>query len=316
MKQALGKGLGALLGGTLKQGGEPHSTPAQPQSQQQLTQPKKETDKTKDNVQLAPVNKILPNSFQPRKEFSAESISELAESIRQKGILQPLIVRKKGDGYELIAGERRLRAAQLAGLAEVPIIVYEVDDRAALEMTLIENLQRENLNPIEEAEGYASLINHFNLTQEEVAAKVGKNRATVANSLRLLKLPAEVQGYIKSGLLSVGHAKVILALGNPENQKLAAEKVIKENLNVRQTEELVAYLQTRKPSTPTPAQVQSSKNISTKDTHIIDLERRLMQKFGTKVTLRYRKGRGTVEIKFFSDDELERILSIVGLEND
>src|SRR5439155_895346 len=182
----------------------------------------------RDRVQRVPLDRVRPCSLQPRKDFSAESLRELADSIKEQGIVQPLIVRERGGFFELIAGERRWRAAQLVGLAEVPIIVRQADDRAVLEMALIENLQRENLNGIEEAQGYAQLVAQFQLTQEEVAAKVGKSRAVVANALRLLKLAPIIQGYIREGRLSVGHATVILGLTNEQQQKQAAERVIKE----------------------------------------------------------------------------------------
>ncbi|HLP77762.1 MAG TPA: ParB/RepB/Spo0J family partition protein, partial [Candidatus Paceibacterota bacterium] len=239
-----------------------------------------------------------------------EALQELADSIREQGIVQPLIVRNQGSHLELIAGERRWRAAQLVGLAEVPVIVREADDRAVLELALIENLQRENLNAIEEAQGYSQLIAQFQLTQEEVAIKVGKSRAVVANALRLLKLPPVLQSYIREGRLSVGHAKVILGLPVEKQQQLAAERVIKEGLNVRQTEGLVAKLQTRatdprKPLTPL-----------TQDAHVASLENKLRERLGTKVHLRYNQGKGALEVSFFSDDELERILQIVGVTAD
>ncbi|MGB9602181.1 MAG: ParB/RepB/Spo0J family partition protein [Verrucomicrobiia bacterium] len=322
-KQVLGRGLGALLGGTGqdKDATQPQQTAQQPPAQSVVQKPeqkgylphtKPEKAIKSEEVLRVPIHKLKPSSLQPRKDFSNEAITELAESIKQKGILQPLIVRPVADHYEIIAGERRYRAAQLAGLTEAPVVIKEVDDRAALEMSLIENLQRENLNPIEEAEGYANLINTFNLTQEEAAAKVGKNRATVANALRLLKLPDEIKSLIRSGNLSTGHAKAILAIESPTLQKLAAEKVIKNSLNVRQTEELVDYLKSHSASAPNT----KTKKFQPRDAHIVDLEKKLMQKFGTKVTLHYRDGKGAVEIKYFSNDELERILSIVGIELD
>jgi ParB family chromosome partitioning protein len=263
-----------------------------------------------DRVQRVALDRIRPCPLQPRKDFPAESLRELADSIREQGIVQPLIVRERDGHLELIAGERRWRAAQLIGLAEVPVIVRQADDRAVLEMALIENLQRENLNPIEEANGYAQLIDQFQLTQEDTATKVGKSRAVVANALRLLRLPPVVQNYIRESRLSVGHAKVILGLTEEKEQKLAAERVIKEGLNVRQTEGMVARMHSRgagrgvKPSliVPLPA-----------DAHVADLENRLRERLATKVQLRYDKGKGTVEISFYSDQELERILQVIGV---
>ena len=269
---------------------------------------------TREHVQRVPLDRIRPCSLQPRKDFSAEALRELADSIREQGIVQPLIVRERGGQFELIAGELRWRAAQLLQLPEVPIIVRQADDRAVLELALIENLQRENLNAIEEAHGYEQLAGQFQLTQEEIAVKVGKSRAVVANALRLLKLPQGIQNYVREGRLSVGHAKVILGLTDEKNQKLAAERVIKEGLNVRQTEGLLAKLQQRgaRKSAATPETVAAPGA----DPHVASLEDRLREKFGTKVQLRYAGGKGAVEISFFSDAELERVLQIMGVTGD
>src|SRR5664280_2047063 len=230
-KPALGRGLGALLGGNpvLTQPAPVPTTPV-PSS---LVAPAPAPD-TRERVQRVPLDRIRPCPLQPRKDFSAEALSELADSIREQGIVQPLIVRERGGCFELIAGERRWRAAQLLQLAEVPVIAREADDRAVLELALIENLQRENLNAIEEAHGYEQLAGQFQLTQEEIAVKVGKSRAVVANAVRLLKLPQVIQNSVREGRLSVGNAKVILGLADEKNQKLAAERVIKQGLNVRQ----------------------------------------------------------------------------------
>jgi ParB family chromosome partitioning protein len=304
-KPALGRGLGALLGGNPSG----QSAPASPIQSTPIPAPD-----NRERVLRVPLNKIRPSPLQPRKQFSEESLRELADSIREQGIVQPLIVRARGEFFELIAGERRWRAAQLLNLPEVPVIAREADDRAVLELALIENLQRENLNAIEEAHGYAQLAEQFQLTQEEIAAKVGKSRAVVANSLRLLKLPETVQKFVREGRLSVGHAKVILGLADEKNQKLAAERVIKEGLNVRQTEGLVAKLQ-RRGSRQT---VISDKTVVVPlgDPHIADLEARLRETFATKVKLNYTQGKGALEISFFSDEELERILQILGITAD
>jgi ParB family chromosome partitioning protein len=260
-----------------------------------------------------PTGEILPGAMQPRNGFDDDSLNELAESIRENGIMQPLIVRPREGGYELIAGERRWRAAQIAGLARVPIVIRDVDDRTALELALVENLQRENLDPIEEAKGYAQLVDQFDLTQEEIAAKVGKNRATVANALRLIKLPAEVQTYVRDGLLSSGHAKVILGLKHAKDQIAAAKRVIKKELSVRQTEELLGALGQ---ATPDKTKRGSARKRSTTDAHILDLESKLRERLGTKVSLRYRKGKGSVDIKFFNDEDLQRILEHLGIKAD
>lgn len=298
-KPALGRGLGALLGG---------DTIAKPPSP---APPSTAAPDTRERVQQASLERIRACPFQPRKEFSPETLGELAASIKEQGIVQPLIVRERDGRLELIAGERRWRAAQLLGLAEVPVIVREADDRAVLELALIENLQRENLNAIEEAQGYAQLIEQFRLTQEEVATKVGKSRAVVANALRLLKLAPPIQGYIRQGRLSVGHAKVVLGLAAASLQQLAAERILKDGLNVRQAEALVARLQARESGTVSKALAPAR---APQDAHTANLEDRLRERLGAKVRLRYLQGKGALEIAFFSDAELERLLEILGVK--
>jgi ParB family chromosome partitioning protein len=305
-KPALGRGLGALLGGS------PLTQPAPALPVQQSAIPVSAPD-DRERVLRVPLNRIRPSALQPRKQFSDESLRELANSIREQGIVQPLIVRARGEFFELIAGERRWRAAQLLNLPEVPVITREADDRSVLELALIENLQRENLNAIEEAHGYAQLAEQFQLTQEEIAAKVGKSRAAVANSLRLIKLPEAVQKYVREERLSVGHAKVILGLPDEKNQKLAAERVIKDGLNVRQTEGLVAKLQNRAGKSATQPETVAA---PAGDPHVADVESKLREVFATKVQLKYAQGKGSVEISFFSDGELERILQILGVKAD
>ncbi|HEY1661388.1 MAG TPA: ParB/RepB/Spo0J family partition protein [Verrucomicrobiae bacterium] len=305
-KPALGRGLGALLGGNAL------AKPAPPSTAQTLPTPAPALDKH-DRVQRVALDKIRPSALQPRKEFSAESLRELADSIREQGIVQPLIVRERDGIFELIAGERRWRAAQLLNLPEVPIITREADDRSVLELALIENLQRENLNPIEEAQGYSQLAGQFQLTQEEISAKVGKSRTVVANALRLLKLPALVQNFVREGRISVGHAKVILGVTDEKDQMLAAERVIKEGLNVRQTEGLVAKLSKRGARKTTPPETVS---VPLGDPHVADLEAKLREIFATKVQLRYDQGKGSLEISFYSQAELERILQILGVAGD
>ena len=245
-KTGLGRGLGSLLGA------RPSAAPSEPTEAPPEPTPAEDSPAGPGEV---PVGEILPGAMQPRSGFDDESLNELAESIRENGIMQPLVVRPREGGYELIAGERRWRASQMAGLARVPVIVRDVDDQTALELALIENLQREDLDPIENP-GYAQLMDQFDLTQEEVATRVGKNRATVANALRLAKLPAEVQAYVRDGMLSSGHAKVILGLKDAEDQVAAAKRVIKKELSVRATEDLVVSLAkrtTRRPSAATPS---------------------------------------------------------------
>jgi ParB family chromosome partitioning protein len=321
-KPALGRGLGALLGGTpVAKPPSPLTTPFPGQAPAPVAAPGQPAAPAplaavdpRERVHQVALDQIQPCPLQPRKDFPPESLRELADSIREQGILQPLIVRERNGRLELIAGERRWRAAQLAGLAKVPVIMRSADDRAVLELALIENLQRENLNPIEEAQGYAQLVSQFQLTQEDVAAKVGKSRALVANALRLLKLPAELQGYVREGKLSVGHGKVLLSLPSEKQQVAAAQRVLHQGLNVRQTETLVSRLQSEvRSATPVPV---GPNIIAIKDPHVDSIEDELRQKLGTKVLLRYRDGKGAIEITFFSDDELQRILQILGLQID
>ncbi|HEX4119448.1 MAG TPA: ParB/RepB/Spo0J family partition protein [Verrucomicrobiae bacterium] len=301
-KPVLGRGLGALLGG---------ADASAPAAKSGLPANAPVAADVREHVRRVPVASVRPCPFQPRKDFSQESLQELSDSIKEQGIVQPLIVRQRGDAFELIAGERRWRAARMAGLPEVPIIVREADDRAVLELALIENLQRENLNAIEEAQGYEQLIGQFQLTQEQAATKVGKSRAVVANALRLLKLAPELQDYVRHGRLSVGHAKVVLGLSAPQDQKIAADRILKKSLNVRQTEELVASLQNHgaeKGGAP------RRPGFSTQDTHVASMQNKMQERFGTKVLLHYREGKGAIEIKFFNDEDLERILKVAGID--
>lgn len=307
-KPALGRGLGALLGSATEPP-QPLTQTVQRVEPAQVSEPERAPG---ERVQHVPLNRIRPSPLQPRKDFSEETLRELADSIRERGVLQPLIVRPKDDYFELITGERRWRAAQLLGLTEVPVIVRDADDRTVLELSLIENLQRENLNPIEEAQGYAQLIGLFNLTQDDVAARVGKSRAAVANALRLLKLAPEIQNYVRDGRLSVGHAKAILGLTDEKLQLQIAQRAIKEALTVRQIERIVAHLQLHQ-GLRTRKKAASAKP---SDAHLSELETRLRERFGTKVNVHYHEGKGYVEIHFYSDADLERILQIAGVSVD
>ncbi|HEX5399063.1 MAG TPA: ParB/RepB/Spo0J family partition protein [Verrucomicrobiae bacterium] len=304
-KPALGRGLGALLGSN-----PPLTQPVSVPAPQPAVPTPAAMPNSRERVQRVPLNRIRPCPLQPRKDFSDEALRELADSIREQGIVQPLIVRERGGFFELIAGERRWRAAQLLNLPEVPIITREADDRAVLELALIENLQRENLNAIEEAQGFAQLAEQFQLTQEDIAARVGKSRAAVANALRLLKLPEPVRKFLRDGRLSVGHAKVILGVADEVNQTIAAERVIKDGLNVRQTEGLVAKLLKRGAKKLVQPETVAA---PAGDPHLADLEAKLREVFATKIKVNYTGGKGTVEISFFSDQELERILQILGV---
>lgn len=249
---------------------------------------------------------IVPNRLQPRKEFTQEAIDELAASIRQFGILQPLLVQKKGKYYELIAGERRWRAAKKAGLKTVPAIIREFTGQEAVEISLIENIQRENLNAIEEAQAYQRLQEEFRLTQEEMAKRVSKSRAAVANSLRLLKLDPSIQEKVISRELSMGHARALLALEKTEDQRLAAEKIISGRLSVRETEKLVKQILH-------PKKIRVKEKNEQLDAVYAALEEKLRKTTGTKVSINQGQGeRGKIEIEYYSQDDLERIINLIG----
>jgi ParB family chromosome partitioning protein len=264
---------------------------------------------------------IVPSALQPRKDFGREALQELIDSIRQHGIIQPLIVRlatatpsggvQLGPRFELIAGERRWRAAQEIGLATVPAIIRTANDLEVLELSLIENLQRADLNPIEEAQGYARLANEFGMRQEDIALKVGRSRAAVANALRLLDLHPQVQVWLTQNLLSVGHAKVLLALKAPEEQLLAAETVLRRNATVRSTERLVARQlgigRSRRKSRRIGAEL-SSTGIA-----VEDLQNRLQQHLATHVIIHHGDKRGRIEIEYYGTDDLQRIVTALGL---
>lgn len=244
------------------------------------------------------LDQIAPNPYQPRKQFNEASIDELARSVREHGIVQPLVVTRSGDHYKLIAGERRYRAAQKAGLLTVPVIVKEmVEEGDALQIALIENIQREDLNPMEEAAAYHQLHQEFGLTQEEISRRVGKERSTVANFLRLLKLPEAVRKLLASGQLSMGHARALLSLDSARKQEQLAERVVKRNLNVRQTE-LLATEGSAKPATKKEKQ---------KDVFTRDAEERLTRTLRTKVDIDRRRRGGVIHIRFASEDDLIRI---------
>ena len=250
------------------------------------------------------LTEIVPNSDQPRKDFDEDSLMELAESIRQFGILQPLLVQKKGKYYEIIAGERRWRAAKLAGLKKVPVILKDFTDLEAMEISLIENIQRENLNSIEEAFAYKRLIEEFHLKQDEVAERVSKSRAAVTNSMRLLKLDPRVQKMLVDEMISSGHARTLLSLENPELQYQTAQKIFDEKLSVRETEKLVKRL--LEPVVPR----KKEKNPQL-DAVYGQMEERLKGIIGTKVSISRGRGKkGKIEIEYYSQEELERILEL------
>ncbi|MFG6330736.1 MAG: ParB/RepB/Spo0J family partition protein [Lachnospiraceae bacterium] len=250
------------------------------------------------------INEIEPNRDQPRKKFDEESLQELADSIRQFGVLQPLIVQEREDYYEIIAGERRWRAAKLAGLKEVPVVIRKMSEQEIVEISLIENIQRENLNPIEEAEAYRRLLTEFHLKQEEVAERVAKSRTAVTNSMRLLKLDERVQQMVIEGMLSTGHARALLSVEDPEIQFQMANKVYNEKLSVRDVEKLVKRIGKTKP-------VKKERNFQ-QDAVYKDLEERMKASLGTKVSIsRKDDKKGKIEIEYYSMEELERLMDIL-----
>ena len=254
---------------------------------------------------VCPIELVRPNKDQPRKHFSAEKLEELAASIKEQGIIQPLVVTKKEGYYEIIAGERRWRAAQKAGLRDVPVVIREASDQAVMELALIENIQRQDLNAIEEANAYRSLVEHFAISQEEVAKRVGKNRTTVTNSLRLLKLPDDVQKDIVEERMSMGHARALLSLENPELIEKARREVLHRQLSVRATEELVRKLKVN----PHPV---STKRMQQPDLLMSSLEEQLQKHFQSKVAIRRVDAMaGRLEIHFNDPDELTRIIDLL-----
>jgi ParB family chromosome partitioning protein len=246
------------------------------------------------------VDKITINPFQPRKHFDQEKLEQLAESIKNHGVLEPIIVRRAGEDYQIVVGERRWRASQLAGLKTIPAVVKELSDREMTELALIENLQREDLNAIEEAEGYKILIEEFDMTQEEVAQSVGKKRSSITNALRLLTLEPPIKEMVAEGRLSRGHAKVLLGVDSVKLRYALAQKAVKEELSVRQLERLVQQ-------NPKPAAGRKG----TLDPQVQMVRDELQRVLGTKVRLIYKRGRGKIEIEYYSDEELERIIELM-----
>lgn len=249
------------------------------------------------------IDDIAPNRFQPRKYFDDDKLEELVESIRENGILQPVVVQKAEIGYELVVGERRWRASKKAGLNKIPAVIREVTDAQALELAIIENIHRQDLNPIEEGEAYARLADEFALTQEMIAKKVGKSRTAVANTLRLLKLPRNIKEDLVSGKLSMGHARALLGLENPGQMQAICKEVFKHDLTVRQTEKRVNGLKQ-----PVPTKLVPPK----KNIFIKDLEKELERKLGTKVEINPKKTGGKLVVTYYSDDDLERIQNLIG----
>lgn len=251
------------------------------------------------------ISQVEPGLNQPRKRFDQESLDDLAESIRIHGIIQPLTVRRLASGYyQIIAGERRWRAAKAAGLQEVPAVIIEADDRKVMELGLIENLQREDLNPAEEARGYRTLMEDYGLTQEQVAQQMGKSRPAITNALRLLALPDEILTMVEDGILSAGHARAILGAPTPAIQKEAAKKVTMEQLSVRQTEALIKALQKEKPNKPKPEGPDLS-------LYLGELEKDLSGRLGRKVKIAHKGKKGRIELEYYNEQDLETLLALL-----
>ncbi|MEK4405614.1 ParB/RepB/Spo0J family partition protein [Sporosarcina sp. FSL K6-6792] len=256
-----------------------------------------------ESVEHIHVKSIKANPYQPRKVFDENAIQELSASIKEHGILQPIILRKMGTAYEIVVGERRFRAAQMAGLTEVPAVVRILTDEETMEFAILENLQREDLTPIEEAEAYQSLMENLGLTQEQLAFRLGKSRPHIANHVRLLSLPEKVRNYITVGKISMGHGRTLLGLRKKEQIALVAERLLREGLNVRQLEKLV-----QKMNEDVPRETKPEKH---KDLFLAERESNLRDYFGTNVSIKKTKNKGKIEIEFFSEDDLERILELL-----
>ena len=293
-KKGLGKGLDSLI---------PDNKSMKSVTSEKTVE-SKEDAAAKSGVQVMKINEVEPNRDQPRKNFDEDALLELSDSIKQFGVLQPLLVRKRKDYYEIIAGERRWRAAKLAGVKEVPVIEKEYTDQEILEIGLIENIQRENLNPIEEAIAYKRLLEEINLKQDEVAVRVSKSRTAVTNSMRLLKLSDKVQQMIIDDMISTGHARALLAIDDPELQYTLANKIFDEKLSVRETEKLVKEIKN-------PKKPKEKKPVANSFIYQ-DLEEKMKSVFGTKVSIASKgKGKGKIEIEYYSDDELEHLFDMM-----
>ncbi len=292
-RKGLGKGLDSLI---------PENKSAKVSSSE--SKKTEETAELKSGEQMMKINMVEPNRDQPRRNFEEDALLELADSIKQYGVLQPLIVRKRNDYYEIIAGERRWRAAKMAGVKEVPVIIKEYNEQEILEIALIENIQRENLNPIEEAMAFKKLLEEFNLKQDEVAERVSKSRTAVTNSMRLLKLDQRVQQMIIDDMISTGHARALLAIDDPEQQYVLANKIFDEKLSVRETEKLIKEIKNPKK--------QKEKKIIENAFIYEDIEDKMKQVLGTKVHVASKgKGKGKIEIEYYSDKELERMFEMI-----
>ena len=292
LKRGLGKGLDSLIPTNVMMESEvKHATVSTASS----------AEEGKDGTLMVKLSKVEPNREQPRKNFDEDSLQELAESLKQFGMLQPILVQNRGDYYEIIAGERRWRAAKIAGLKEVPVIVRELTDQEIVEISLIENIQREDLNPIEEAQAYKRLLTEFHLKQDEVAERVSKSRTAVTNSMRLLKLCDEVQKMVVDDMISTGHARALISIEDPEEQYLIAQKIFDEKLSVREVEKLVKDL--HKPPKPPKEENKTLQAIYQ------EISERLKQSLSTKVSVSAKQnGAGKIEIEFYNHEDQERLL--------
>jgi ParB family transcriptional regulator, chromosome partitioning protein len=279
-KFGLGKGLGALI-------------------------PEEEINPEVNAVMKIEMNLIKANDNQPRKNFDEEKIEQLAESIKEHGVVQPIVLKKEGSTYTIVAGERRWRASKSIGLKEIPAVVMDLTDKQVLEISLIENIQREDLNPIEEAIAYKKLIDEFNLTQEVLSKRIGKSRTAVTNCLRLLNLDERVQDYLIDGIISEGHGRTLLAVSDKDSQYLLAQKIIDEALNVRDTEKLIKSLGKEK---------KDKKGKGKDNIYYVDIKEKLENYFGTRVSLINKKNKGKIEIQYYSEEDLQRILDILKLQ--
>lgn len=306
-KRGLGKGLGAFFGDEVVQEAENQessSTVKKTETVKPEVPVKEESEAAKEII--IKLSKIEPNREQPRKDFNEEQLNELADSIRRYGVLQPLLVQKKEDYYEIVAGERRWRAAKIAGLKEVPVVIREYNQQQAVEIALIENVQREDLNPIEEAAAYQRLMQEFHLKQEEIAERVSKNRSTITNSIRLLNLVPEVQKMLIENAITSGHARALLAVEDPDAQKKLAQRIVQEKLSVREVEKAVKLLG------KAPKEKKKSQTDEALELIFKNLEERMKTVMGTKVNIsRKDKSKGRVEIEYYSESELERIVELI-----
>lgn len=286
-KRGLGKGLGAFL-----------------------DEEKLMTVESTEGVMKLKVNEIEPNRNQPRKRFDNENLESLAESIKEHGVIQPILVTKLDTGYEIVAGERRWRAARLAGLTEIPAIVREYSKRELTEVALIENIQREDLNPIEEAAAYKALMEEYDLTQEEISIRLGKSRSSIANSVRLLALEDELKGYVISGEISEGHARCVLSLEGTVIREYLIKRIIEEGLSVRQTEKLCKELANKKPE-----KEKAEKRPSETDIQIERIRKYIEEKLGTKVKINHGAKKGKIEIEYYGNRDLDRLLDMLNLSD-